>query len=205
MVPTTRFAIGVLLLLVVRGDADNTTASDPPLAHAALSTEGGSRGTITLLRMPVVRDELKLSREQVKDVEDLHIDMVGALRRQRLRRGDSSEPEATPAQLQASVAKIMAEHHRLAAEQLTEQQKSRLDQLFVRYLRAQALSHPAVVRKLQITPEQLTAIREASQSPQPKMQELLRLLSAEQQQQFNRLQGPVFEFPERTPNAVMLK
>jgi hypothetical protein len=155
--------------------------------------------------MPVVRDELKLSKGQVEDVEDLHIDMVGALRRQRLRRRSSSQPEATPAQMQASAAKIMADHHRLAAEQLTEKQKMRLDQLFVRYLGAQALLHPAVVRELQITPKQLTAIRQASQSPQPKKQQLLRLLSAEQQQQFKQLQGPAFAFPQRTPNAVILK
>lgn len=202
MVPATRFVIGVAQLSIVFLCAGSATAGELPPADAALSTEGGPWGTISLLRMAVVRDELKLAKEQVEAIEDLYVDMAGALRRHRLR--PPSEPEETPAQAQAAAASIMTDHHRLAAEQLSEQQNARLDQLFVRYLGTQAFSHPVVVRELKITSEQLMAIRAASKLPRPKMPELVRLLSAEQQQQFHRLQGAAFEFPQRTPNAVIL-
>ncbi len=205
MVPATRFVVGVAQLSIVFLCAGSATAGELPPADAALSTEGGPWGTISLLRMAVVRDELKLEKEQVEAIEDLYVDMAGALRRHRLRRRSPSEPEETPAQAQAAAASIMTNHHRLAAEQLSEQQNARLDQLFVRYLGTQAFSHPAVVRELKITSEQLMAIRAASKLPRPKRPELVRLLSAEQQQQFHRLQGAAFEFPQRTPNAVILK
>jgi hypothetical protein len=195
MTPRLRYAAAILLL-----------GAQPLVGHATgeeavrLSTAGGPWGTITLLRMPVVRAELKLTPQQVAEIEDLHVDLLGALRRHRLKnkRGPAGTRDS-----QAATRKIMATHHRLAADLLSEQQSQRLDELFVRFLDVQALVHPAICRQLEIGGEQAVALGRVAGTRNAKLAEAVALLTSGQQRQFQRLRGAPFEFPNRRPDIIL--
>jgi len=169
-------------------------------------------GPVELLRQEAVRKELELLDEQVTELEKLgevlRDKMRNALSQSRDGRGEGRPLD--PQAMRQILEPIGAEMQERLGEILLPHQKKRLNQLALQArLRGGgfALFSPDVAGQLGITEQQRDQLRDKSQQVEQDLrkkiadlrrqaqEELISLLSAEQQAKYRELVGAPFEFP----------
>ncbi|MFV1964358.1 MAG: hypothetical protein ACC628_02960 [Pirellulaceae bacterium] len=169
-------------------------------------------GTVDLLRQDAVRKELELLDDQVADLENLGEDIREMMRAAvtRLREGREQGRPGRPQDMRQVFEPISTEAQDRLAEILLPHQMKRLNQLALQArLRGGgfAMLSPDVGQQLGITEQQRDQLREKAQSIEQDLRkeiaklrrqaqdDLITLLTPEQQAKYRELIGAPFEFP----------
>jgi hypothetical protein len=169
-------------------------------------------GTVELLRQDAVRKELELLDDQVANLEKLREDIREMMRDaiNRLREGRDPDQPGPPPDMRQVFESVQARAQARLNEILLPHQMKRLQQLALQArLRGGgfAMLSPDVGQQLGITDEQREQLREKAQRIEADLRkkiaelrrqaqdELIALLTPEQQAKYRELVGPPFEFP----------
>ena len=182
------------------GQAPGVPAAKDVVPAESLCVHGGSNGALWLVRMDHVAQELALTPEQTRQftlwADELNAETRRLLRG--LRGGTGPEHEQRAAEKHRQAATVTEAFHRRVVERLDAQQRARLDELYIRFLKRRALFEPRIVARLALNASQQQALREALGSGEnpPPYEKLLELLTDAQRQQLTAMQGRPFTFPE---------
>lgn len=179
----------------------------------------------SLLRMPAVQDELKLTDEQKKSVEAIHGEVDKEMR-ERGAKMQSLTPDQRRSYFEKARETFETERKETSDKLLAvldEKQRERIDQLSLQRRGTAALLDDEVAEELKLTDKQrdrLEALRDESREAiqaafeeadpddrdavrrkldalrQKQSNRALKLLTAQQRKSFEDLQGEKFEFPE---------
>ncbi|MBM4090896.1 MAG: hypothetical protein FJ276_15950 [Planctomycetes bacterium] len=163
-----------------------------PAVSDALSIHGGSNGTVWLVQMPGVGQELRLAARQQDAISRFRDELRAEIRRANTRSFSASDEQL--ASLRRQQQALAVDVNRRVVALLDAEQSRRLDQLYVRLLDRRALLEPRVASRLGITPAQQIRLRELVASDS-KSDTVLSVLTPSQREQYERLRGAPFEFP----------
>jgi len=167
----------------------------------SLSMHGGSRGALWLVHMGTVAQELGLRPDQRAQfaawVEQLRAEIRKAARGQ-LGAGDDPASQQRMAEKQRQIDALTDQFHRQVVAELDDRQRVRLDELYLRFVGPFALLEPHVAARLEVSAAQQQALRDAVSAASGAWvpDDLLKVLSDPQRQEWKNLQGRPFEFPQ---------
>jgi len=179
----------------------------------------GMGGGFGLLMRPEVQKELNLSEQQLQQIQQLM-----AQQREQIQPLMQQMRDATPEQRQKLMEQVMQKWDEALGKVLQPSQKARLRELQLQAEGESALARPDVAKELNLNEEQRKKVTDIlTQYRQKQMQlwqqgrgpdvdrqalfqqiqqlrqqmdkELLAVLSAQQQEQWKKMQGKPFEFP----------
>ncbi len=178
----------------------------------------GMGGGIGLLMMPEVQKELNITEQQTQQLQQLL-----QQQREQMQALMPQLRDATPEQRQKMMEQISQKWDEALGKVLQPAQKSRLRELELQWQGSMALSRPDVAKELKLTEQQQKKIQDIrtqywqkqmqlfqQRDPNADMQalmqqgqqlrqqmdkEILAVLTAEQQEQWKKMQGKPFQFP----------
>ncbi len=180
---------------------------------------GGRGGMAMLLRMKPVQDEVKLSADQREKVTKIADDAMEAMRDSFSNLRDASPEERREAM--EKFAKQSGETDKKITEILKPEQAARVKELSLQLRGVGALSDPEVATALKLTDDQKTKLADMAAANRPasgqrggggagasdedraarakaraeREAKTLEVLTADQREQFSKMQGKKFEFP----------
>lgn len=191
------------LLLVVApilGASTGTAcAADKPAKAARGKSEAGGGGQAQLLL--VVKDELKLTNEQLLRLQSRMVEVAAAVKKA------GNDPAKKQAMAQERLKKIID-------ETLTPAQKTRLQEILLQVRGPQAMAEPALAKSVGLSEDQVRQLRDLLQNtPAPTTEEertkledsLLAVLTEEQRKKFQAMQGAKFDVAKLRPKLAAAK
>lgn len=189
----------LLVLSLLSGPLGFVTGAEKPAKAARGKGEAGGGGQAMLLM--IVKDELKLSNDQLLRLQSRMIEVAAAAK------NGGNDPAKKQALVQERLKKIID-------EVLTPPQKNRLQEILLQVRGPQAMAEPALAKTIGLSEDQVKQLRSLLQTtPTPTTEEertkleasLLAVLTDEQRAKFQAMQGTKFDVSKMRPKLAAAK
>lgn len=190
----------LVLAPILCASAATAHAADKPAKAARGKPEASGGGGQAQLLL-IVKDELKLTNEQLLRLQSRMVEVSAAAKKA------GNDPAKKQAMVQERLKKIID-------ETLTPAQKTRLQEILLQVRGPQAMAEPALAKSMGLSDEQVKQLRDLLQNtPAPTTEEertkleesLLAVLTEDQRKKFQAMQGAKFDVAKLRPKLAAVK